>query len=78
MQAYRCDRCKRFYDGPPERVNVVIRGEDGTSTVLDLCPRCNEELTNWVLMQPLRGRAKPTTVKKPELDPSLNGGFVFG
>ena len=77
MQAYRCDRCKRFYDAPPERVRVVMWDDVGNQTTLDLCPRCNEELTNWVMMQPLRGRAKPTTVK-PELDPSLNGGFVFG
>ena len=76
MQAYRCDRCKRFYDAPPEHINVAVTEEEGTR-ILDLCPRCHAELENWIMCRPLRSKAKPTTAD-PKIDPEINGGFVFG
>lgn len=52
MKAYKCDRCGKLFDeyrgqGTCEYYSIT-RNPNFKTDVLDLCPRCNEELQNWV------------------------------
>ena len=48
MDAYKCDRCGRYYDEnrPWSKETLYLkRHKDGG--ILDLCENCNDSLTKW-------------------------------
>lgn len=67
MQAFKCDRCSRYYELTEEGTLTVWAGTDK----LDLCPKCYRMLDKWVKM------GKKDRVILSDV-PELNGGFVFG
>lgn len=71
MTAYKCDRCGRYFTilGDGEIYSVVSQHSDETWTRHDLCPKCAEAFTKWVTRKQKK--------LAPELDPKINGGFVF-
>lgn len=55
MRAFKCDRCKKYFDWYDDMgmgTNKIFRVAKGvnpsTAEYLDLCPKCNDELQNWV------------------------------
>lgn len=66
MKAYRCDRCKRYFDNMPDGWLTVWEEEKK----LDICPKCYRQLDSWVRMEK---RPKLTEIEVPE----INGGFIF-
>lgn len=73
MQAYKCDRCGKYFDvlGDGEIYYVVEQKADDTWERHDLCPRCAEDFRKWIKKHPRKKKIAP------EYNPSLNGGFVF-
>ena len=52
MKAYKCDRCGKFFEkykdqGTAEFFNIT-RNPCVSGNCLDLCPKCNDELQEWV------------------------------
>ena len=52
MKAYKCDRCGKFFEkyknqGTSEFFNIT-RNPCVSGNCLDLCPKCNSELQEWV------------------------------
>ena len=49
MNAYKCDRCGTLFerDSVPER-SIAIKHSPYGFECLDLCPKCQEELENWI------------------------------
>lgn len=43
-KAYRCDRCKDFYDEPLENETLNIRD---LNRLLDICPKCYKQFMDW-------------------------------
>lgn len=53
MKAYKCDRCGKLFEhyegqGTDDFYNVTSNPNFKTS-LLDLCPKCIEELQRWVV-----------------------------
>lgn len=53
MKAYKCDRCGKLfkeykYQGTSEFFNITSN-PNFSSSCLDLCPKCNAELQEWVV-----------------------------
>lgn len=52
MKAYKCDRCGKLfekYEGQGTRMFYAITTDLCSSgNGLDLCPKCNDELQEWV------------------------------
>ena len=52
MKAYKCDRCGKLFEryknqGTSEFFNIT-RNPNFSNDYLDLCPKCNAELQEWV------------------------------
>lgn len=52
MNAKRCDKCKRFYNKPPEGANKLklVKISETASRYtksVDLCPDCERSLEKW-------------------------------
>lgn len=51
-QAYKCDRCEALYERNYELYRfkhyICLDNHPLTDTVVDLCPRCQEELEKWL------------------------------
>ncbi len=77
MRAYKCDRCERLYSDKPVGATLTVRknGVREGDSYLDLCPRCQSELENWIKRKPLRVKNKPQQIA---MNPEFNGGFQFG
>ena len=85
MQAYKCDRCGRYYSDKAERTVVLcstLQLNDmtmtGTGEILyknskDLCPVCQDQLERWLNRESKKMQQKIRMIETPE----LNGGFVF-
>lgn len=77
MKAYKCDRCGKYYELEEGKLyyylGVDINSEhiakDEKVTFMDLCPKCAESFLKW------RDRSRKKLPQ--ELDPAINGGFVF-
>ena len=52
MKAYKCDRCDTLferYEGQGSRMFYNITKDPfSTHNCLDLCPKCNDELQEWI------------------------------
>lgn len=73
MKAYKCDRCGRFYNEPVGQ-NFIVTKQGDVVNMLDLCPKCYNELSNWLDKKPLRYKPKKAENLR---NPDINGGFVF-
>ena len=47
MEAFKCDRCGRFYERTSHR-KYLLRENINSSKILDLCANCNVQLNIWV------------------------------
>lgn len=51
MKAYKCDRCGKYMDSTIHMFNFdyfVTRGNNPSTTALDLCRDCMKELNDWM------------------------------
>lgn len=51
MIAYKCDRCKRFFEMEKEREIELLRKTTiplSNDTPIHLCPNCFDELKEWL------------------------------
>lgn len=52
MRAYKCDRCEKLfekYEGQrTSKFFNITRNPSFSGDCLDLCPKCNAELQEWV------------------------------
>ena len=52
MKAYKCDRCGNLFEKyagqGTRRFYSVTRDPCSSGNCLDLCPKCNDELQEWV------------------------------
>lgn len=46
--AFKCDRCKKLYEGYYEEGRRYKICKDTVSNILDLCRNCNNELRDWM------------------------------
>lgn len=70
MQVYKCDRCGKYYELGYSKVYCHLGVEIvGEPMKMDLCPKCAESFRKW------RDRSRKKLPQ--ELDPAINGGFVF-
>lgn len=44
-KAKKCDRCEKYYD--PYK-NEILLAKGSLQDIIDLCPECKEELTDWL------------------------------
>lgn len=61
MNAYECDRCGTLFkrDSVPKK-SVTIDRRPWDFQRLDLCPKCQEELENWLDEAQLDSNLNPT------------------
>lgn len=63
MKAYKCDRCRKFYEGYDYQRTLRFSIADYSSTCgrrLDLCPTCNDELQEWIA----KGEEQTVSIEK--------------
>ena len=74
MEAFKCDRCGKYYDAYTVR-DVYFKDEvyeifkEGYNTPLDLCSECMHDLNNWV-NEPRKLRIKYSDEDVPLSDPN--------
>lgn len=65
MRAYKCDRCKKYYeDGGHEKKYYITEASFGQKGIKDLCPECQIELNNFMNLYTPKGRVE--SVKENE------------
>lgn len=51
MNAYRCDRCGKYYDDTTGMQILIKNGAIGLpDDVLDLCPECKRTVEQWLFI----------------------------
>ena len=61
MTAYECDRCGALFKrNCVPKITITIDQHPNGYQHLDLCPKCQKELENWIYGVLLEGSLNPT------------------
>lgn len=67
MDAYRCDRCGKYYDDATGMQILMKNRVIGLpDDMLDLCPECTRAVEQWLFMAAYNEKARPEKVKEIE------------
>lgn len=67
MNAYRCDRCGKYYDDATGMQILMKNGAIGLpDDVLDLCSECARTVEQWIFMTAYNEKARPKKVEEVE------------
>lgn len=67
MDAYRCDRCRKYYDDATG-MQILMRNRviGLPDDMLDLCPECTRAVEQWLFMTDYNEKARPEKVEEVE------------
>lgn len=67
MNAYRCDRCGKYYDDTTGMQILMKNGAIGLpDDVLDLCPECTRTVEQWLFITAYNEKVRPEKVEEVE------------
>lgn len=65
MNAYRCDRCGKYYDDTTGMQILIKNGAIGLpDDVLDLCPECKRTVEQWLFITGYNEKARPEKIEE--------------